>query len=83
MAADECDGGMREEEGDEGGGDDEVEIHSARNFFSPAVLMFYACNCCAYFKGLLDMVYCIDTHTHTHAQDGTLSLQSTALYGVL
>lgn len=47
--------------------DNEVEIHSARNFFSPAVLMFYAWHCCAYFKGLLDMVYCIHIHTHTQA----------------
>ncbi len=57
--------------------DGEVEIHSAHKFFSPAVLMYYACDCCAYFKGLLDSVY-----IYTHTQDGTFSLQSTALYGV-
>lgn len=45
------------------GGDGEVEIHSAHKFFSPAVPMYYAWDCCAYFKGLLDSVY-IYTHTH-------------------
>lgn len=37
--------------------DGEVEIHSAHKFFSPAVPMYYAWDCCAYFKGLLDSVY--------------------------
>lgn len=48
--------------------DGEVEIHSAHNFFSPAVLMYYAWLCCAYFKGLLDMVYCIYTRTRWYFQ---------------
>lgn len=43
--------------------DGEVEIHSAHKFFSPAVPMYYAWDCCAYFKGLLDS----GIHTHTHA----------------
>lgn len=49
-------------EGGEGGRDE--------SFFSPAVLMYYASYCSAYFKGLLDMMY-----TYKN-QDGAFSLQS-------